>query len=237
MRIALVELVGYREWTESLGDDREWIIQAGQARLYERLQLAAAGLGGFVFPLRYDYLLILATGLGREDLKGLLDTARYTSMMPVRMGSAAGRRPAEAVLRAQRMLVGTRPGSLSYEEGDDGVTVLAHVDINDITSSTRTNGIPASLVDIADLVAGVTRLANKYGGIAQYLGGDNVLVLLPDEGYQEFAEEAVKMFNVKVGIGVARLARTAMKLSSRALHDIRESRSEGYIRVIREGVG
>ena len=83
----------------------------------------------------------------------------------------------------------------------------------------------------------MTRLANKYGGIAQYLGGDNVLVLLPDEGYQEFAEEAVKMFNVKVGIGVARLARTAMKLSSRALHDIRESRSEGYIRVIREGVG
>ncbi|MCE4627623.1 MAG: GTP cyclohydrolase IIa [Desulfurococcales archaeon] len=237
MRIALVELVGYREWTESLGDDREWIIQAGQAGLYEKLQLAAARLGGFAFPLRYDYLLIIATGLGKRDLQEILDTIRLTSRLPVRMSSTAGTTPSSAVLRAQEMLKRTPAGELSYEPGNDGVTVLAHVDINDITGSTASDGIPKSLVVIADLVSGVTRLAYRHGGIAQYLGGDNVLVLLPDRGYEGFAQEVVDEFNVKVGIGVARLARTAMMLSSKALHEIRESRAKSNIHVIEEGVG
>jgi len=237
VRIALVELIGYREWTESLGHDREWIIQAQQATVYRSLMVGASRYGGFVFPLRYDYLLVVSTGLDRRVHERLLDTARLVSRLPVRMSSFAGPMPREAVLSAQRALQGVEAGELHFEEGDDGVTVLAHVDINDISKRTREEGLPGSLIVIHELVSGIAKLADRYGGIAQYLGGDNVLVLLPDSEYEGFAWEAVEAFDVKVGIGVAVRPREAMKLSSWALHKIRAGEEQGKISVMRSGVG
>ena len=237
MRIALVELVGYREWTESLGHDREWIIQAQQASVYSSLMVAASEMGGFVFPLRYDYLLVVSTGLGRRAHERLLDTVRLVSRLPVRMASVPGGRPREAVLEAQRVLHDVEPGVLHFSEGDDGITVLAHVDINNISARTRAEGLPGSLLVIHELVSGIARLADRYGGIAQYLGGDNVLVLLPDENYEGFASNAVDMFDVKVGIGISRAPREAMKLSSWALHKIRSGEEKNKIVIMQSGVG
>lgn len=226
VRLALLELVGYREWTESLGNDREWIIQYQQADMYRLLQREASLLGGFIMPLRYDYMMFVATGIDRSGHQRVLDVARMTSRIPARMVSVVGARPAEALDSAYRMLGRVQPGSLYYEGSGDGVTVVAHVDINGISARTREKGLVESLRVIHDVVARIVDLAAMHGGVAQYLGGDNIIVLLPYDTRHEFSREAVSSMDVKVGIGVAEKPRRALELAALALHEIREGEAD-----------
>ena len=234
MRLALLELMGYREWTESLGHDREWLIQEAQASIYRSLQDTVSAMRGFAMPLRYDYLLAVTTGLSREEHEDILDRVRLESRIPVRMSSVPGLNPAEALNMAYKLLQKASPGEMQYVEGEDGKTVMAHVDINGISHKTRERGLVESLVVISEFIATVTKMAAKHGGIAQYLGGDNIIVLLPDNNFMEFAEEVVGVSDVKVGIGVSRLPRRAMELSSKALHMIREDIVPEKIHVIED---
>jgi GTP cyclohydrolase IIa len=188
VRIALAELMGYREWTESLGTDREWIIQAVQAEVYSKLQREASALDAYVLPLRYDYFIIVTTGLSRKEHARLLDVARVESRIPVRMTSVCGDKPTEALGRAYSMLSKVAPGELLFGECNDGLTVVAHVDINGISEETRRRGLVESIMIINDFISQTTQLAIRHGGIAQYLGGDNIIVLLPEEGYHDFAK-------------------------------------------------
>ncbi len=232
VRLALIEQVGYREWTESIGSDREWIIQSLQARLYGELQLVVSRLGGYLFPLRHDYLLALATGLGEREHKEILDTARSVSGMPIRMASVAHDNPRDALEKAFRLLSNTRPGEYTFVEGHDGLTVVGHVDIDNITGKTSEEGISESLLLIAKTVYEVTRESMGGNGLAQYLGGDNIVVILPDEGYEDIVERIASNPLLKVGVGVSLKPRRAMELATKALDEIRLNRSEGRIRYL-----
>ncbi|MCE4625912.1 MAG: GTP cyclohydrolase IIa [Desulfurococcales archaeon] len=236
MRLALIELMGYREWTESLGYDREWLIQEAQASIYRSLQDTVSSMRGFAMPLRHDFLLAVSTGLSREQHEAILDKVRLESRIPVRMASVPGLNPSEALNKAHKLLQRVAPGEVEYVDGDDGRTVMAHVDINGISRKTRERGLVESLVVISEFIATVTKMAAKHGGIAQYLGGDNIIVLLPDNDYMAFAEAVVEVSDVKVGIGVSRLPRRAMELSSKALHMIREDIVPEKIHVIEDRV-
>ncbi|MEM2158466.1 MAG: GTP cyclohydrolase IIa, partial [Sulfolobales archaeon] len=55
----LIKLTNYRTWTESLGYDREWIIQTTQSRIYHDLQLLSKEFKGFTLPMRYDIQIVL----------------------------------------------------------------------------------------------------------------------------------------------------------------------------------
>ena len=231
MRLGLVELIGYREWTESLGNDREWIIQYQQADMYRLLQREAAALGGFVLPLRFDYMLLVSTGISADGHRRVLDVARMSSRIPARMVSIPGGKPARALDEAHSLLRSARPGEVLYIEGPDGITTVAHVDINGISRRTREKGLSESLQVIARFVADIVALAARHGGVAQYLGGDNIIVLLPDGSYEEFARDAVEASDVKVGIGQAIAPRRALELAAIALHEIREGSARGKINV------
>ncbi len=234
MRLALIELVGYREWTESLGEDREWIIQYAQADTYRRLQHAAANLGAFVLPLRYDYMLVVSTGLSQNEHMLILDEVRLSSRIPVRMVSISGETPRLIVEEAYKLLDSVPLGTLKFLPGNDGLSVMAHVDINGITGQTRREGLINSLLVIWEVISKVSRVAYEHGGVAQYLGGDNIIVLLPDSNYEDFATDIVNKTDVKVGIGHAKRPRKAMELAARALHMIRAGEVSGKINIISE---
>ncbi|MCE4609134.1 MAG: GTP cyclohydrolase IIa, partial [Desulfurococcales archaeon] len=76
------------------------------------------------------------------------------------------------------------------------------------------------------------RVSLKHGGIAQYLGGDNILVILPDHGYEALVEEIASNTSLKVGVGISFRPRTAVMLATKALDQIRSGYVENNINVL-----
>ncbi len=232
VRLTLLEKIGYREWTETLGEDREWIIQISQARFYASMQEYVSKLHAYAVPLRYDYQLLISTGIDKERHLGILDHARASTTLPLRLVSVADDVPKRALDRAYHALRNTGSGELSFMEGHDGLTAIAHVDINGISATTQKMGLTESLSLINELVYEVSRVSLKHGGIAQYLGGDNILVILPDHGYEALVEEIASNTSLKVGVGISFRPRTAVMLATKALDQIRSGYVENNINVL-----
>ena len=237
-RLALVELVGYREWTEGLGDDREWAIQLTQAGIYRAAQDAAKEHGGFVVPLRYDYMVLLASNLGREAHRDIINAVASESPVPVRAASYCASTPLEALQRAQRLLHTLEPGGFEVAGCRHAeATAVAHVDINNITAETARRGAYDAFLGVLRLHYALAEEAWRVGAIVQYLGGDNVLVILPPAEPLETAKRILGKIEdallpgdgLKAGVGLAALPREALRLAARALHDIRLGLASGQL--------
>jgi len=229
-RMALLELVGYREWTESIGDDREWKLQITQAQIYEKLQEAAAEFNGFIMPMRYDYMILIASNVGEEELFNIYKIAKEISPVPVRLASACGKTPVDAVEEAWRYV---RSGTdFKYVGCNDQEGVVAgHFDINGITAMTRKLGVLTTYSTMLHVISEIETRAHYRGAIAQYLGGDNILVVLPHENYEEIIQELIAVHDLKVGVGVASSARRALAQAAEALHEIRIGKVRGRVNV------
>jgi len=74
---------------------------------------------------------------------------------------------------------------------------------------------------VVGLAERLRRLALGLGGLATYVGGDNVLAFLPLETVDNFTAQALAEGDVKVGVGIAPTPRRAVALSTEALMIIR----------------
>ncbi|MFP3231091.1 MAG: GTP cyclohydrolase IIa [Acidilobus sp.] len=229
VKVTLLELANYRQWTELLGSDREWRIQEGQSELYRRAQEVAASRGGLAIPLRYDFLLVLSSGLSNGDIDYIVDSVRAVSPVEVRGSTAAAESPAAAVSAAFASL---RGGAVNEPGCDEELSVLGHVDLDDVTGLTERTDPLEAFHRVQGLLGEVSREAKPYGGIAQYLGGDNILVVMPVANYEELATRLSKVDRVKVGVGVSRTPRKAAELATRSLDWIRSNRGRAYVKVL-----
>ena len=221
LRVAVLELRGYREWTESLGDDREWLIQARQAELYSLLSVEAAGVGALTVPFRHDVHLVLASSVPHESLEYLAARAAEAAPTPVELRVGCGSTPAEAVSRAAK---GVRRCA-SRE-----AVVLAHIDINSITRLDRADGLYSSYLRITRLYARLVEELSEYGAIVSYLGGDNMLAVLPfNREALDVLEYVVEEEDAKAGVGVAAKPREAARLATKCLDAIRAGASESLL--------
>ncbi|MCE4600308.1 MAG: GTP cyclohydrolase IIa [Desulfurococcales archaeon] len=230
IRMAVLELVGYREWTEAIGDDREWRLQIVQSTLYSSLQQVIADYGGFILPLRYDYMAVAASNVSDEGLKRLYDKAREISPVPVRLAASCGSTPVEAMENAWTRIKEGEEFVLD-ECGDNEIVVAGHFDLNGITVMTRRLGLLTTYNTVLHVISEIETRAHYRGAVAQYLGGDNILVLLPFTGFKSIVEELVVVHDLKAGVGIAPTAREALKHAAKALHDIRTGKAGDRIRV------
>lgn len=234
VRIAVVELVGYREWTEELGSDREWRIQGIQAKVYGAAQETASKLGGFVIPIRYDYMIVLASNLDKRAHRRILGSIKRYSPVKPRMASACSETPLAAEEAASNLLASLDGNDLHYDKCDGReVAVVGHIDVDDITSLTRALGAYKSYMKVVEVLAFLQGYVSKWGGITQYLGGDNVLAILPPPNFHDIVEHLrdVKGLKIKTGVGVAPTFREALTLAAEALHDIRTNNSRFRVAV------
>ncbi len=237
VRVAVLELVGYREWTESLGSDREWRIQAVQAGVYREGQITAARRGGFLMAQRHDILLLLASGLTPEDHQEVMDAVATLAPVPVRMASSCAATPRLAEARAWMLLQGVSGGGLRYEEGSGGEeTLVAHIDIDNVTSITRSKGAVETHEIVVKLLASLAEKAPGLGAVIQYLGGDNVLAVLPPSAPPSIVDGLLEGngFSLKAGVGRAVKARKALSLAAEALHRIRSGEANSRIVYLEE---
>ncbi len=231
IRVSVVELVGYREWTERLGPDREWFIQVSQSETYARAQRVAAKAGAHILPLRYDYMLVLASSIDETQHREIIEEIKDAAPVPVRASSACDNDPLSAESRAWMLLSKLSPGDVFFSACDgEEMVAIAHVDIDDIMEETRRNGAVKTYNKVIDLLHKLATSVEKWGGLAQYLGGDNVLVVLPPSSYREASMELLSVRpGLKAGIGVSRKARTALQLAADALHEIRTHGGERIV--------
>jgi GTP cyclohydrolase III len=72
-----------------------------------------------------------------------------------------------------------------------------------------------------------------YGGIAHYAGGDNVICFIPYHLLSNYLS-SVTIDGAKIGIGIAKKPRDALKLAAQALDLIRTGKCDKKMCVLRE---
>ena len=221
-RITLIKLLEYREWTETLGYDREWKIQELQSNIYSSLQRMFSRRGGFVIPLRYDYFIALSNGFKEKDLEEILTDIEPLSPMGVRIVSLVHRKPFTAQLIATR-IAEREDKKLIYIEGEEDPVAVVHVDFNNITRTTIQTSVFETYVKIMNVYSEITRAAVRLGGITGYLGGDNMIVVLSTEAINDLL--SLLPTYLKAGVGISINPRKALELSAKALSNIRSNRS------------
>ena len=213
LRIALYRLRGYREWTEELGEDREWLIQARQGEVYSLLSMAAAEAGGLALPFRHDVHLVVASGVSPQSLEALRARLEAAAPTPVELLVGCGATPRAAIEAAG--------GGSARCDGIEAV-LLAHVDVNDITGFEAERGLYEAYIHVSRLYSRLVEMLRDYGGLVSYLGGDNLLALLPFEEEALLAlEDVLEEFDAKAGVGFAPRARLAARHATSCLDEAR----------------
>ncbi len=222
VKVGVLELVGYREWTEQLGTDREWLIQLIQSNMYKVFQEKISEINGFVLSLRYDYMLLILEGVENSNVLSILDSLEKISPVPLRLSIACGQTPYEAQYNASLKL---RTSSDKYVLEDCSPTgiAVAHFDINDFTKLTSKLSIYDTFVSVEELHMHLTKEIQRIGGITQYLGGDNIVAFLSIDVLDAIKSLVEKIKGVKVGIGIAKNTRKALMYAALALDNIRKS--------------
>ncbi len=217
-RVTIVELYNYRKWAESLGTDREWIIQFKQSEIRSLLQRLIAKNDGFVLPFRYDYYIILSNAISEKRHEEIY-TALYTTLdVPVRMVSLTSKHPFTAQLWATRIMARSHD-KFVYIHGEEDPNVIVHIDISDIVEKSYSTSIYEAYVAAVELYHYIVETVSRCGGLAGYLGGDNILAVLPLDSYEDFLDKLPSY--VKAGVGISLIPRKAVKLSIEALDAVR----------------
>ncbi|MGC8573417.1 MAG: hypothetical protein C0171_05545 [Caldisphaera sp.] len=229
IRISVIEQIGYREWTETIGTDREWKIQETQAKIYQETQRIATKFGGFVLPLRYDYMIIVSSNLTEDNEKDILEVTSSLSPVAVRLSSDLGNTPLESETNAWSHIAKVEPGKVGHFGSGKEYVIVSHIDLNGLTPITQKIGTFRTYTKIIQILEKINYIAQENGGLAQYLGGDNILVLLPNKNYEDLVSKMISIDDLKAGIALASKARDAMKLAAEALHEIRSTRNSKII--------
>ncbi len=225
-RITVVELYRYRYWTETLGSDREWIIQSKQAEIYSLLQKLFSRNNGFVIPLRYDYYIALSNGISREVHEEIYTAVSSDCPVTVRFSSVPHKYPLTAEIIATKKLAFSTSNFI-FIEGEESPIVVLHIDIDDIMRLTYETSIYETYLMTMKLYTNVIDVALRHGGIASYLGGDNIVAILPEDTYMEFI--GILPEYTKTGVGIDYSPRRALELATKALDDIRRRRDKKFI--------
>ncbi len=204
-----LKLTGYREWTETLGPKREHIIQQIQAELHKRAWAEYTSVEALPHQMRYDYLLVYANNVSLQALVEKVKSLQEISPVPVEHCVGRGATPLEA-----------------YENCDDardtssGPAVVGHLDIVNSTRQTERMGPYDVYVVVGDLLNKVNSICRGLGCLAFYLGGDNVMILLPDAraGYVLYDQIYI---DVRLGVGIAEKPYVALAKATEALDSMR----------------
>ncbi|WP_246263931.1 GTP cyclohydrolase IIa [Metallosphaera tengchongensis] len=229
----VLELYNYREWTEILGNDREWKIQLSQHSLVSKLLERSSQIGGILLPMRYDLLLIPSDGLRKSSLMNLLRYSSRLSPVAVRACLGYGKNPQKAQEEGYKCVKNLDPGQFRLDSYPDSNVVVAHFDLNGFTDLTFRTNVYDSFVEAQKFYMDILSTTYHLGGVAQYMGGDNIVAFLSEEEIDQVASIVENNPRIKVGIGVGVNARDALRKATKALTEIRKER-RGVWKILQE---
>ncbi|ACB40661.1 GTP cyclohydrolase IIa [Pyrobaculum neutrophilum] len=213
--VVVVELKGYREWTESLGPRREHIIQQVQSRIQAAVWRSFTAVGALPHHFRYDFYIALVNGVSLDLVKRAVEKAARASPVGAGFCLGVGETPYEAYLRCG----GGGGGAASP-------AVVAHMDVINSTEATRRNGPLDVYLKVVKLLGQLGERCKDLGCMAFYLGGDNIALFLPSPNAIYSILDGVDL-RVRVGVGVAKRPYNAFVRATWALDRLRSAGREG----------
>ncbi|ARM75823.1 GTP cyclohydrolase IIa [Acidianus manzaensis] len=227
MKIFLIEQENYREWTESLGHDREWKIQEIQHQISNLLNRITAENNGFLLPLRYDFLAIIADGLSNQSLIDIYNKATEISPTKIKACLGYGKTPLEAERNAFNC-IHKSDHNLYLDKLNDEIVTVCHFDIDNFTSLTLNTSAYDAIIHFNNIYYKINDKLYRLGGLTQYLGGDNFISFINYENIKDIISMVNEIDNIKVGIGIGTNARNAMENATKALDNIRKTRDKKW---------
>jgi GTP cyclohydrolase IIa len=253
VQITLVQLDNYGPWTVTPEPRREMDLQTLQSRLYADIAQFVGARGGYAFFARADNMIAVTNGMDGETHELLQESIRNRYPVTASLGVGVGERPADALevatdglQRAGSAQDGDRVEVLAGETldpdsaGEEAVRI-AHFDVNDATGkyTDRLNEFD-TFVHIEHGYAALMRnLREEHGALSFFVGGDNVIAVMPEltEGEYREAIRAVEDeagVEMKVGVGAGPTAESA---GMEAKHALERCRHRGTVYEVGGAVG
>jgi len=218
---------------------RETDLQALQSRLYADFADFVGRSDGYAFFNRFDNMLGIANDIDAEEYERFQERVRNRYPVTVSVGVGEGETPIRAVDVASQQLQAAgsaqdpdRREVLSAGETTDstGHVTVAHFDIVGATESftDEEHAATAGLDIQQSMLALKQRLQSTHDGIAQFVGGDNMIAVCPrlDEGAFGGVIEYVRDqtgVQYQVGVGSGPTAHSAGWQAKEALEHCRET--------------
>jgi GTP cyclohydrolase IIa len=232
IRLGIIQLKDYESWIKSLGFDREWIIQATQADIYKHIVTKCAELELFGFPLTYDSYLVIINSMELFKFEKLLKAIELTTPVPINAYLGIGTTYLEALNNIKPFSNIAKEYAHDLNALDAEPIVAAHIDMDGYLQMLHEKGLSNIISFMNELIYNIKKYCMRFGGIAYYAGGDNILCFIPYNTLNEFKTN-FNFEKMKIGIGVSKKPRGALKLATQALELIRDKKC-GNICILEE---
>jgi len=234
VQLSLIKLHRYREWTHTLGEDREHRLQVYQANFYKIIQEVFSKRGGLVLPGRGDEFFAITDGITIEEHQKIQYALTLSFPVDAKMFVSSDRSPMKANEEIFRMCKTSEFGLkvIGKDQDSDEPVHIIHADIEGQTGL----ALDATPFDMLNLMLRVHQKLTQFflerNSLAFYMGGDN-FVIISDHNAKNYAKELVEFIRqnfglgINCGIGKAKTARKAMELATTSLDSIRRYRTIG----------
>jgi len=240
-QVALVQIDNYGPWTVTPEPRPEMDLQVLQSRLFADVANFVGSRDGYAFPTRYDNLVAVTNGMDRDAHARLQSAVRNRYPVTVSVGVGRDASPAAALGDATELV----QAAGSAQDGDRREVLgfaanpavpapedvaVAHFDVDDATGeyTDRLNAYDSFVAIERATVSLMEHLRERHGGLAFFVGGDNVIAVVPDlepAAYRDAIDHVGTETGVslKVGVGTgptpADAGMTAKHALERCRHD------------------
>jgi len=250
IQITLIQIDNYGPWTVTPGPRTEPDLQTLQSRLYGDLEREFGARGGIVFYNRFDNLIAISNGIGKDEHKKIQESIRNRYPITISMGIAARNNPMEAQKIATQMI--QKGGGAQSKERceilnidslamyEDSNIQIAHIDIDDITNTLtdKKTAYDTSIV-VYEVLNELMKELYKENALCFFIGGDNYMA--PSNGItksklREILKKVGEKTGVtlKAGVGIAKKPDRAADLADLGLEDIRADLTDDSVLVFND---
>ena len=238
-QLTLVQIDNYGPWTVTPEPRSEMDLQVLQSRLFADVADFVGSRDGYAFVTRFDNLVAVTNGLDRTAHERLQTSVRNRYPVTVSVGVGRGEVPAVALDEATAQVQaagsaqdGDRREVLGFATDPAPPTpedvAVAHFDVDDATGeyTDRLNAYDAFVEVERALVSLMAYLREHHGGLAFFVGGDNIVATVPDlapADYHAALDHVASETDVslKVGVGHGPTAADAGMVAKHALERCR----------------
>ena len=210
LQLTHIQIDNYGPWTVEPEPRREMDLQTLQSRLFADLAQFVGSRDGYVFFTRFDNMVAVTNGLGRDAHELLQESVGNRYPITVSLGTAVDSVPVEALEGATEQVQAagsaqdeSRTEALAGEyrqpEADD--VAIAHFDVNDATGkyTDRLNEFD-SFIRIEQSYASLMQyMREEHGALSFFVGGDNIIAAVPEMTESEY-EAAIDHVSDDVGV-------------------------------------
>lgn len=240
LQLTHIQIDNYGPWTVEPEPRREMDLQTLQSRLFADLAQFIGSRDGYVFFTRFDNMVAVTNGLGRDAHELLQESVGNRYPITISLGTAVDPVPVEALEGATEQVQAagsaqdesrTEVLAGDYRPPEAGDVAIAHFDVNDATGkyTDRLNEFD-SFIRIEQSYASLMRyMREEHGALSFFVGGDNIIAAVPDMSEAEY-EAAIDHVSDDVGVelkvGVGR-GPTPADAGIDAKHALEDCRYEG----------